>query len=132
MVMSENGFEGEYLGGHPKLTTKDHRYIRLQLDAENLAVYHNDYPWIELLLLIPYAEIFGVQSLPRERISALRFLALGPAVGLLWRKKESFLTLTLKDELDMEQTAFFKMNKPEEALKAVYGRVVEAKKRLSK
>jgi len=154
-------FEGEYLGGHPKLSPNN--LIKLQIKKENLIVADNEYKqkagtysWSqskEQLLSIPYSEISSVKNFPHKEIStrAKVLLILGAmavvvlfvyilifvffgllvlgVIALALRKNKPHLTLTFKDELDMEQTAFFKMKKPEETLRAIYDAVVDAKKK---
>jgi hypothetical protein len=138
-------FEGEYLGGHPKLSPN--YLIKLQIEKENLIVAGKH------LLSIPYAEKSSVKNFPHKEFSTLAkvllflgavfvvvffanillfvvigLLALG-LIGLFYRRNKPQLNLTFKDELDMEQTVVFKMKKPEETLRAIYDRVVEAKKK---
>ena len=127
-------FKGEYLGGHVKFPDKC--YIVLQLGDNILDV---TYPHLkydfrareEPFISIPYEDISSIQSLPREKIDTLRVLAVG-LVGVLWRKKEFYLTLTFKDDLDMNQSIVFKMEKPEKAQRAIYDKVAEAKKKKRK
>jgi len=151
--MTENEFEGEYLGGHPKVP--DERHVKLHLDEEKLAVTKYDHP-NEPLFSIQYTEISGVQNLPNNGVSstARTFLFLGAVLAILallflgmfglflglflvclglislaFSHGKPHLTLGFKDELGMEQKAVFKMKKPDEALRAVYDRAVEAKKK---
>ena len=129
--MTENGFEGEYLGGHVDLKANQH--VLMQLDNKKINVHPYPYPRGKKLdapfLSISYEDVSSIQNVPSERISTLRVLALGIIPGLIWRKNEHCLTLTFKDELDMEQTIAFKMKKTQELHEEIYDRVVEAKKK---
>jgi hypothetical protein len=71
-----------------------------------------------------------VESLPSEKISTLRVL-ISPIGGLLFRKKELFLTLSFKDNINMEQSIVFRMNKPDEVHKAIYDRVAETRQKVN-
>jgi len=121
-------FEGEYLGGHVKYPDRGH--VVLQLTDENLFVapYAPGQCLGPPFLSIAYPDMTSVQNVPYEKISTLRVL-ISPLGGLIFRKNEHLLTLTFKDELDMEQTVAFKIKNTEKIHEAIYGRVVKAKKK---
>jgi hypothetical protein len=124
-------FKGEYLGGH--VNYPDIGPVLLQLNEESLFIA----PYSPLsgtalgqpFLTIPFADITGVQSLPYEKISTLRFLALGAVAGLLWRKNEHILTISFKDESNIEQTVAFKLKNTAKVHAAVYERIAKPQNR---
>jgi hypothetical protein len=120
-MSEENGvleFEGHYLGGH--VDFPDRWPVILQLSDENLfvALYAPGQCLGPPFLSIPYANISNVQNAPNE----------SAVPGLICLKGENYLTLSFRDELDMEQTVVFKIKKTDKAPSAIYDKVVEAKK----
>jgi hypothetical protein len=120
-------FAGEYLGGH--VNYPDVGPALIQLGEEQLFVApYSPLSHTELgqpFLSVPYGDIVGVQSVPYERISTLRFLALSATAGLLWRKNEHILTIGFKDEAGIEQTMAFKLRYTKEAHASIYRRLQE-------
>jgi hypothetical protein len=123
-------FAAEYLGGH--VNYPDVGPVLIQLNEAQLFVA----PYSPLshtalgqpFIAVPYTDITGIQSVPYERISTLRFLALGATAGLLWRKNEHILTVSFKDEAGIEQTIAFKLRYAKEAHAAIYRRLKEQRK----
>ena len=150
-------FEGEYVEGNLKIS-QEHSNIKLQLQEENLTLTRNSVLFDDSLHSIPYGEVSSVQNILHKEIrSSMKALLVLVVIGLVflvvfngflglvvfgllvlavlglitfsWRKSVPLLTLTFKDDVDMEQTAVFKMKEPQEAYAAVYDKVVEAKKK---
>ena len=114
-------FKGEYLGGHSAFPKK--RDVHIILEEEALTIP-------ELALKIPYRDIISIENMTKEKISAARVLLLG-IVGALWKKEQLFMVLKYHDStLNAEQSMVFKMDKIEEAQRAIYNRMVAAKQKI--
>jgi hypothetical protein len=101
-IMTEGDeFEGHYLGGHADFP--DRCPVILQLSDENLYVapYAPGQCLGPPFLSNPYADISNVQNVPSE----------SAVPDLICLKGENYLTLTFRDELDMEQTVVFQNQK---------------------
>lgn len=120
-------FTGEYLGGHVDYPDVGPVLMQLNEDSLFVAAYSplSHMALGQPFLAIPYENITSVQSLPFEKISTLRFLTLGAATGLLWRKNEHLLTVSFKDDLGIEQTVAFKLKHIKEAHAEIYNRIAK-------
>ena len=77
---------------------------------------------IGAIIIIP---VF-IWSFPLFMLFCLVIISL---VAAFYRVNRPRLTLTLKDELGMNQTVVFRMKKPEESFRGIYDAIVKAKKK---
>lgn len=146
--MSE--FQGEYIGGNIILNNLFETFYTKQFGIPKSLIKNNlilrvDAQKIELLpcfprtpsklasqkpiFIIPIKAITNVQAVPYEHISTLRVFALGVVPGLLWRKNNSYLNVSFKDDFDMEQSTVYRIDKINEAYQAIYNSIVAERKR---
>jgi hypothetical protein len=133
--------QGEYAGGLAQLNSYFSKLfgtgksnILLRLDNEKINVLPC-YPLSPTKLVsdkpiftLEYKSISSIQNLPASRISFLRVLTVG-IFATTWRKKEDYLNLTFKDDIDMDQNIAFKMKESDVAYQAVYNKVAECRRK---
>lgn len=140
-------FRGKYFGGHQKLNSLLTEFSKKQFGISTVNInvlLRLECERINVLLCYPFApgrlasnqpvfsleyrSISNIQSLPSERIGTLRYMLLPAPMAVMFRKKEFFLNLCFKDDIDMEQTLVFKMEKNDECYQAVYDKIAELRR----
>ena len=124
-------FQGEYLGGHTRFQSQNNIVMLLQSTEISIYTAHAFSQVVSLrqpFLIIPYDNIVGIQKTTSDKIDTLRVLAVGVVGGLLWRKKELFLSLSFMDDIGINQTLIFKMKDVDEAQWKIYDKVAQTKK----
>ena len=129
-------FEGEYFGGNFNLKAdgglqKTNVLLKVQ---EKLDVHLSTAPLsrqyrAQSALSVAYDDIVKIESLPSERIGALRLFIMPAPMAAAMRKREFYLNVTFKDSIGMEQNIVFKVKQTDECYKAVYDKIAENRTR---
>ena len=94
-------YKAKYMGGHsayPKPMD-----VSIIVNPEFLEIP-------EFPARIAYSAISSVQSVGKDKLSAMRLLFVG-ILAFAWKKKQTFMVLTYKDEIGMTQNPVFDIAK---------------------
>jgi|SRR5215208_5658121 len=117
----ENIVKATYIGGHKAFPKQKHTKV---------AIYHDRLEILELNLSIPYSFMKNIENMEDKKISKLRVVALGPIIGVLWKKKVLYTVITCNDGID-EQTIVLDLGKGVDSIQPlIYQKMLLAKKLL--
>ncbi|HEX6294621.1 MAG TPA: hypothetical protein VFZ46_05650 [Nitrososphaeraceae archaeon] len=117
----ENIVNATYIGGHKAFPKPKHTKV---------AIYHDRLEILELNLSIPYSFMKNIENMEDKKISKLRVVALGPIIGVLWKKKVLYTVITYNDGID-EQTIVLDLGKGVDSIQPlIYQKMLLAKKLL--
>lgn len=113
----EYSYKATYLGGHSAFPKQMKVHLTLLPDCIEIP---------EFPAKIPYSKIKNVQSVTKEKLSAMRLLLVG-LLAFAWKKKKLYMLLTYEDDAGIEQNPVFDVEKIEEVQPTIYQRMVAAR-----
>jgi len=113
----KTGYKAKYLGGHAAFPKQ--MKIELQLMPDHIFIP-------EMPLKIPYKNIVNIQSLTKEKLTAMRLLFLN-ILAFAMKKKKLYMMLSFKDEAGLTHNMIFDVKKIDEVQPVIYQRMMQAK-----
>jgi hypothetical protein len=114
----EYSYKAKYLGGHSAYPKNMDVNLILMPDYLEIPKFP---------VQIPYGKIKNVQGMTQEKLTAARVMLLG-LLAFAAKKKKLFMVLTYEDEVGIEQSPVFDVDKIEEVQPVIYQRMLNARK----